>query len=130
MHDIHNKIIDFTRNKKKSDQTFQQYISSFDASYRQAKKAGLTDMPQAYLMFQLLENSGLNDQDQRLCQTDISFTETDKLYDNTKKAIIKYFGNKSNQAGQKGFVRFELSEEKETFFTGDFRNCSSSFPAS
>ena len=63
------KIRDFTCNKKKSDQTFQQYISSFDASYRQAKKAGLTDMPQAYLMFQLLENSGLNDQEDYVKQT-------------------------------------------------------------
>ena len=128
LHDIHNKIRDFTKNKKKSDQTFQQYISSFDNSYRQAKKAGLTEMPQAYLMFQLLENSGLNEQDQRLCQTDISFSDTGKLYENTKKAIIKYFGNKNSSTNtSKSDNRFDLIDEKEALF-GDFRNRSSSFP--
>ena len=94
LHEIHNKIRDFTKNNKKTDQTYQQYISSFDNSYCQAKQAGLTEMPQAYLMFQLLKNSGLSESDQRLCQTDISFSDLTKLYENTKKAIIKYFGNK------------------------------------
>ena len=129
LHEIHNKIRDFTKNKKKADQTYQQYISSFDNSYRQAKKAGLTEMPQAYLMFQLLENSGLSESDQRLCQTDISFSDLTKLYENTKKAIIKYFGNKNNvnMGSSKTDSRFDLVEEKDAFF-GDFRNRAGTFP--
>ena len=42
--------------KKEAHTSMKQYISGFDAKYVLAQKSGLTEMPQEYLMFHLMEN--------------------------------------------------------------------------
>ena len=91
--DMCDKIRAFMKLHKNSSQTMQQYISEFDRAYTTAKNGGLTDLPQQYLMYMLMENALLKDQDFRLVLSSIDFTKTDSLYKHTKEALIKFFGS-------------------------------------
>ena len=64
--DMCDKIRAFMKLHKNSSQTMQQYISEFDRAYTTAKNGGLTDLPQQYLMYMLMENALLKDQVFRL----------------------------------------------------------------
>ena len=39
------------------------YVSNFEAAYKKAKEKGLPELPHTYHMYQLLENSGVQHQD-------------------------------------------------------------------
>ena len=52
----------------------------------------MTVLPQAYLMFLVLENAHLEDQDYRLVLTAIDFKKADTLYEQARDGLIKYFG--------------------------------------
>ena len=72
----------------------QQYISGFELTYSQMKNKGFPDLPQEYLMFKLIKNSGLNENEVRLVQTDIDYDAKTKLVESAKAGLVKYFGRK------------------------------------
>ena len=61
--DMCESIRAFMKLCKGPEQTVADYLSSFDSMYNRACTKGLTVLPQAYLMFLVLENAHLEDQD-------------------------------------------------------------------
>ena len=64
------KIRALVTHKKDPNMTMKQYISGFDA-----KKAGLSDMPQEYLMFHIMENALLSTNEYRLVLSGIDMSK-------------------------------------------------------
>ena len=75
--DTCDKIRALVTHKKDPNATMKQYISGFDSKYVLAQKAGLNEMPQEYLMFHLLENCLLSENDYRLVMTAIDMSTLD-----------------------------------------------------
>ena len=73
IYDVFNKFEEFESCRKKPDQSMQQYISTFELLYHQVKNKGFPELPQEYLMFKVIKNSGLNENETRLVQTDIDY---------------------------------------------------------
>ena len=87
------KIRLLVTHKKEPGMTMRQYISGFDAKYTLAQKAGLTAMPQEYLMFHVMENCLLTSNEYRLVMSGIDMTKKDSLYKQTKASLIKFFAS-------------------------------------
>ena len=87
------KIRSLVNYKKETSMNMKSYISGFDAKYVMAQKAGLTEMPQEYLMYHLMENCLLSDVNYRLVLSSIDFSKKTTLYKQAKLALIKYFGS-------------------------------------
>ena len=73
------KIRELVNHKKEPGMTMKAYISGFDAKYILAQKAGLTDLPQEYLMFHIMENCLLSKNDYRLVLSSIDLEKKDTL---------------------------------------------------
>ena len=101
------KIRELVNHKKEQGMTMKAYISGFDAKYILAQKAGLTDLPQEYLMFHIMENCLLSKNDYRLVLSSIDLEKKDTLYKQAKSALVKYFAS----------VKHELSQEDEKVST-------------
>ena len=63
------KIDSFMSVKRKEQETVKDFISNFDQAYIEAINSGLTELPDVYLLWQLLKNCGLSDHEYRLVQT-------------------------------------------------------------
>ena len=107
--DMCEKIRKFMKLHKAKDQTIQQYISEFDQAYQSAKNTGLTDLPDQYLMYMLLENALLKDQDYRLVLTSIDLTKENTLYKQSKESLVKFFGALKPSVDKSGDVRCDVN---------------------
>ena len=87
------KIRALVNYKKDPCMNMKTYISGFDAKYVLAKKAGLTDLPQEYLMYHLMENCLLSDVNYRLVLSSIDLEKKNTLYKQAKTSLMKYFGS-------------------------------------
>ena len=106
--DMCEKIRKFMKLHKTKDQTIQQYISSFDQAYTSAQNSGLTALPDQYLMYMLLENSQMKDQDYRLVLTSIDLSKANTLYSQAKKSLIKFFGALKPSQHEAGDLKCEI----------------------
>ena len=89
----------------------QQYISEFELMYTQVKNKGFPELPQEYLMFKVIKNSGLSENEVRLVQTDIDYDRKEKVFDNVKASLIKYFGRaKDKDKAEKVDKAFALNK--------------------
>ena len=115
------KIGMLVTHKKESWTTMRQYITGFDAKYTLAKKSGLTDLPQEYLMFHIMENCLLSDVNYRLVLSSIDFTKKTTLYKQAKLALIKYFGSVRQEPTQEDDekVSHSNSEAAVDTYTGN-----------
>ena len=131
IYDVFNKFEDFENCRKKPDQTMQQYISTFELLYNQVKNKGFPELPQQYLMFKVIKNSGLSENETRLVQTDIDYDKKEKLFENAKAGLVKYFGRmkekKSEDTDKKAFALNEGENDHEALF-GGYRDRSGTFP--
>ena len=112
--DMCEAIRSFMKLSKSEDQTMSDYLSTFDSMYNRACTKGLTDLPQPYLMFLVLENAHLDVQDYRLVLTSIDFKKVDDLYDQARESLIKYFGALKPQTNQPQ-MKLEDCTNHETF---------------
>ena len=122
IYDVFNKFEEFESCRKKSDQSMQQYISTFELKYTQVKNKGFPELPQEYLMFKVIKNSGLNENETRLVQTDIDYDKKTKLFDSAKAGLVKYFGRmkekKTEDVNQKAFALNEGVGDHDTLYGG------------
>ena len=130
IYDVFNKFEEFESCRKKPSQSMQQYISAFELMYTQVKNKGFPELPQEYLMFKVIKNSGLSENEVRLVQTDINYDRKDKLFDNAKAGLVKYFGRAMDKDKvEKVDKAFALNEGDQEAFYGGWRNRSGTFPA-
>ena len=85
--DMCEAIRSFMKMCKSEEQTIADYLSTFDSMYNRACTKGLTELPQAYLMFLVLENAHLEVQDYRLVLPSIDFTPTSRTLSNASRAV-------------------------------------------
>ena len=81
-------------------------------------------------MFKVIKNSGLSENEVRLVQTDINYDRKDKLFDNAKAGLVKYFGRAMDKDKvEKVDKAFALNEGDQEAFYGGWRDRSGTFPA-
>ena len=132
IYDVYNKFEEFESFKKISGQNMQQYISAFELMYRQVKNKGFPELPQEYLMFKLIKNSGLTENEVRLVQTDIDYSQKEKLVESAKAGLMKYFGRMKESKVDNTQKAFALNEgndggDQEALF-GSHRDRSGTYP--
>ena len=107
------KIRDFMKYRRREDQRINDYIAGFDAKYNAAVNSGLDKLPQAYLMWLIIDNAEVSEQDSKLIMAGITLTTKTTLYQQAKESITKYLaGPGSRLDTDKG-----IKVKNDTFFT-------------
>ena len=70
----------------------KEYINAYDFAYKKAKKAGLPEMPQEFLMQRFMKGAKLDDKDFKFVLSSVDTAKKATLYEQTKEAMTKYFG--------------------------------------
>ena len=70
--------------------TIDNYISEFYKRYNELRK--FVELPKAITGFILLSNAGLDANEKQMALTAVSFTEKEKILDQTKASLLKFFG--------------------------------------
>ena len=97
------KIKAFMECKRKPDQTVKEFVSNFDHLYHVAQvEAKLSPMPGQYLMYSLITNSNISEHDRKLVLSGINLADPQTIFEETKKALIKYCGDSKNPACTEG----------------------------
>ena len=84
------KIRDFMKYKRRDDQGVNDYIAGFDAKYHAAVNSGLDALPQAYLMWLIIENVEVSEQESKLIMSGVDLAKKTTLYTQAKESVIKY----------------------------------------
>ena len=71
--------------------TIDNYISEFYKRYNELRK--FVELPKAITGFILLSNAGLNAIERQMALTGVSFTDKEKILDQTKASLLKFFGH-------------------------------------
>ena len=74
----------------------KEYINAYDFAYKHAKKLGLPEMPQEFLMQRFMKGAMLDDKDYKFVMSSVDTNKKTTLYDQSKEAMIKYFGQHDN----------------------------------
>ena len=83
-------------------------------------------------MFKLIKNSGLTENEVRLVQTDIDYSQKEKLVESAKAGLMKYFGRMKESKVDNTQKAFALNEgndggDQEALF-GSHRDRSGTYP--
>ena len=84
------RIKQFMKFVKGPDMSITEFLAGFDTAYNTAVKKGLDRLPQPYLMYMIIENAGLTDQETKFILSDVDKTKTDTLYEQTRVSMKKY----------------------------------------
>jgi hypothetical protein len=74
---------------RENNQSITHYIKLFDEKYRQMRKKEI-ELPSEVLAFKLLHSTGISETEQKLVKTGMNFEERTKLYEQAKKALLKF----------------------------------------
>ena len=97
------KIRAFMDLKRSPGQSVREYVSDFEHAYTVAQsKAELQELPAKYLMYTLIRNAGISEQDEKLILSGIDLKDNATIYKNTKLALIKYCGENKSAPGVAG----------------------------
>ena len=77
------RIKQFMKFVKKPEMSITEFLAGFDTAYNTAIKKGLDKLPQAYLMYMIIENAGLSEQEVKFVLSDVDKSKKDTLYDQT-----------------------------------------------
>ena len=81
--------LNFEKCKKNENEDIKTFVMRFDKQSNIAKKKNVK-YPNLVLAFKLLDNSGLSEVDRKLVLSEMDFTKENEVYDDTKKALLKY----------------------------------------
>ena len=121
MSDMCDKINTFIDIKKKLGESLKFYSNAFDHAYATAKKAGLPEMPQEFLMTMYLNRANMEDRDYKFVLSGIDYTKKTTLYDQAKESMTKYFGSlapdsKSYEPGtENSLMEFDIQYNRRGF---------------
>ena len=83
------RIKQFMKYVKTSQMSITEFLAGFDTAYNTAIKQGLEKLPQPYLMYMVIENAGLSEQEIKFILSDIDKTQKDTLYEQTRTSMKK-----------------------------------------
>ena len=101
-----NKIRTMMNTRRNKDHEVGMYLSAFDVAYNSLNSDGQTRLPQAFLMFLLLENAGLTENEQQLIMSGVDTMAPGTLYDQARRGLTKIMGS-----AKKKTDKFELKED-------------------
>ena len=107
--------LNFEKCKRETSESIGAFCMRFDKQSNIAKKKKVI-YPDLVLAFKLLDNSGLSEVDRKLVLSDMNFAG-DNVYENTKKALIKYKSDSvcsKNASDLKVKASIKLEEEPQT----------------
>mgnify|MGYP001297108246 FL=1 len=93
------KIKNFMSIKRNKDEDVSTYLSNFDVAYNSMNSGGETRMPQAFLMYLLMENAGLTDNEWQLVISGVDTMAQGTLYDQARTQITKIAGGHKHKKG-------------------------------
>ena len=115
--EICDKIRAFMEVKRQSGQTVKEYVSDFEHHYKVAQsKRKLKELPGQYLMYTLLTNARVSENDRKLVLSGIDLDKPETIYKETKAALLKYCGDHKATPCDSG-DGVQLAPEN-TFWTG------------
>ena len=112
---IIDNIRQFMRYRRTDGQSLKEYIAGFDAKYQSARRnAELGALPEPYLMYMLMENAGVSEQDSKMIISGVNIKEKTTLYDQTKTSMIKFLVGVGGDSPSEGNPTHRIGD---TFFT-------------
>ena len=97
--DTIDKIRDFMEYRRTDGQSVKDFLAGFDSKYQCAKRiAELGALPEPYLMYMVLKNAGVSDQDSKLILSGVNIKSKTELYDQTKASMLKIMVGPGNEA--------------------------------
>ena len=104
----------FMKYRRTENQNMKEYLAGFDAKYKAAVSAGLGDMGQIFLMYMVVENAGVTEQQFQLVLSQIDLESKETLYTDAKQGLTKFFAgiNFGNSNKEEGY----RLKENATFF--------------
>ena len=98
-------IKQFMKFVRKPDMSVSEFLAGFDTAYTTAIKKGLDKLPEPYLMYMVMENAGLSDQEVKFVLSDVDKTKKNTLYDQTRISMKKYLvGLNSEKKDSSGII--------------------------
>ena len=94
------RIKQFMKFVRKPGMTITEFLAGFDTAYDTAIKKGLEKLPQPYLMFMIIENAGLSEQEIKFILSDVDKSKKDTLYDQTRNSMKKYLIGLNGEDGE------------------------------
>ena len=94
------RIKQFMKFVRKPGMTIKEFIAGFDTAYDTAIKKGLEKLPQPYLMYMIIENAGLSEQEIKFILSDVDKTQKDTLYEQTRNSMKKYLIGMNGENGE------------------------------
>ena len=108
------RIKQFMKFVKTPDMSITEFLAGFDTAYNTAIKQGLEKLPEPYLMYMIIENAGLSEQEVKFILSDIDKTKKDSLYDQTRDSMKKYLIGMSSES--KDNLGFKIKEENSVMY--------------
>ena len=90
------------------------YITGFEAKYSAAKATGLGEMPQPYLMFMVIDNCMISEQDRKFVMAGVDLQQKTKLYEQAKSSLSKFMAGPGTETEASGIAL----KDSETFYAG------------
>lgn len=92
------KFEDFEDYRREKNEDISDYISNFDQKYNKILKKNMT-LPPEILAFKLLRRANITREEKLLVMTGMDYTKKETLYDQAKKSLKKFKGDKVSNAG-------------------------------
>ena len=83
------KYEDFERFERNAGQSINEYLSSFEWKYKKIENKGMK-LPAEVLAFMLIKKANISGDEKLLILSELNFENKSTLYDDAKKALIKY----------------------------------------
>ena len=115
---------EFKEFERKTDDTIETFLSSYDKKVKELQKQGVK-LPEVILGMQLLDSAKLDVKEKQIVLTAVNYDEQGQIYEQMKRAIRKFIGNNNIELEQKQIKQevFETQydEDERAYMTG-FRN--------
>ena len=104
-------IKQFMKFVKKPEMSVTEFLAGFDTAYNTAIKKGLDKLPQPYLMYLIMENAGLTDQEVKFVLSDVDKKQKDTLYEQTRVSMKKYLVGLNGETKSSSGLTFKPDTE-------------------
>ena len=122
------KYTEFEQFKRKEGQKVNEYIIEFEQKYNASIKKS-KKYSADILAMKLIDNCNLSEMDQKIVLTEVDFTKTDEMFEQAKKSLRKFLGEKigSGTNDSYGFEQSSQPSVKVEAFIAELENAGGSW---
>ena len=107
---MHKSWSSFINLKRASSESMDSYIDMFERKIAELKRDGI-DLPQKVLAMQLIDAANLEPKDVQMVLTGVDYQKPDDMFDQTKRAVRKFFGEQISGSHSKTPEEVEVKTE-------------------